>query len=160
MKTLIVLTSPPACGKSTWAKNYQKTHKDCYIVSSDEIRFELTGKTDDFTRQDEVWKVFDERITEKCNEGGKDAIVIADSLMDLNRLRREIVEKHPEFDRFVLIYFLCLYEESCINNKNRPSQYIVPDDVLKALWDKFEKPDIKTLDMYDNFIRIIGNFKN
>ena len=158
MKTLIVLTSPPGCGKSTWAKNYQSRHENVYIVSSDALRYELTGVSDDFSKQPTVWELFDQRITEYSKKD-PDVTVIADSLMDLNKLRQAIVKKHPEFDRFVLIYFMCTYEESCRNNKNRSPEAIVPDQALKELWDKFEQPSIETLDCYDNFIRIIGNFK-
>lgn len=43
MSKIIVLQGPPACGKSTWAKEYVKDKKDWVIVSRDEIR-ESTGK--------------------------------------------------------------------------------------------------------------------
>ena len=43
MSKMIVLQGPPACGKSTWAKEYVKDKKDWVIVSRDEIR-EGTGK--------------------------------------------------------------------------------------------------------------------
>ena len=159
MKTLVVLTSPPACGKSTWAKNYQARHENVFIVSSDALREELTGCTDDFSKQQDVWALFDKRISEKCLAGGENVTVIADSLMDLNSLRVEIVKKHPEFDRFVLIYFFCTKEDSLRNNQNRPKQFIVPDDAMERLWAKFEKPDIATLEYYNDYLRIIGNFK-
>ena len=48
MKTLIMLSAMPGSGKSTWAKAYQEAHPHTLIVSSDEIRFELTGQTQDF----------------------------------------------------------------------------------------------------------------
>lgn len=160
MKTLVVLTAPPACGKSTWAKNYQKAHPHTYIVSSDDLRKEITGVTDDFSRQAEVWELFDKRITEYCMKEEETVTVIADSLCDLNSLRVDLVKKHPEFERFVLINFTCLYEESYENNKKRAPEYVVPDDQLKRLWNKFEKPDSATLEYFDDYVRIIGNFKN
>ena len=40
MSKIIVLQGPPACGKSTWAKEYVKDKKDWVIVSRDEIREE------------------------------------------------------------------------------------------------------------------------
>ena len=43
MKTLIMLSAIPAAGKSTWAKKYRDEHPEVYIISSDEIRMELTG---------------------------------------------------------------------------------------------------------------------
>ena len=43
MKTLIVLSAMPGSGKSTWAKKYQEEHPHTLIISSDKIRYELTG---------------------------------------------------------------------------------------------------------------------
>ena len=45
MKTLIILSAMPGSGKSTWAKKYQEEHSHTLIISSDQIRFELTGQT-------------------------------------------------------------------------------------------------------------------
>ena len=43
MKTFILLSAVPGAGKSTWALQYKKTHPHVFIVSSDDIRKELTG---------------------------------------------------------------------------------------------------------------------
>ena len=58
MKTLIMLSAMPGSGKSTWAKAYQEAHPHTLIVSSDAIRYELTGQTQDFSKQKEVWELF------------------------------------------------------------------------------------------------------
>ena len=62
MKKLIILSAVPGSGKSTWAKKYQSEHPNTYIISSDQIRFELTGVYQDFSRQKEVWEIFEQRI--------------------------------------------------------------------------------------------------
>ena len=60
MKTLIMLSAIPAAGKSTWAKQYRDTHEEVYIVSSDEIRMELTGGDyHDRSKQALVWETFE-----------------------------------------------------------------------------------------------------
>lgn len=38
MNKIIVLSGPPASGKSTMARDYIQTHKDCVIVSKDDFR--------------------------------------------------------------------------------------------------------------------------
>lgn len=58
MKTLIIMSAVPGAGKSTWARQYQATHKNVFIVSSDEVRKEITGQYQDFSRQNEVWEAF------------------------------------------------------------------------------------------------------
>ena len=62
MKQLIILSAVPGSGKSTWAKKYQASHPNTYIISSDEIRFELTGQYQDFSKQKEVWEEFENRL--------------------------------------------------------------------------------------------------
>lgn len=45
--TMIILTiGIPGAGKTTWVKEYRKKHPLTYVVSTDEIRKELTGKYD------------------------------------------------------------------------------------------------------------------
>ena len=55
MKTLIILSAMPGSGKSTWAKNYQSEHPHTLIISSDQIRYEITGSLTDFSKQNEEW---------------------------------------------------------------------------------------------------------
>ena len=159
MKTLIVLTSPPACGKTTWARNFQKDHSNVFVVSSDEIRAELGIDPADSSRDTEVWETFDRKITEYANQDIENLTVIADSLCDLNKWRLRIVKSHPEYDRYLLVIFSCLLEESIENNKNRDEKAVVPEDRLLDLWNKFEKPTPEVIDCYDEFIRVIGNYK-
>ena len=51
MKTLIILSAMPGSGKSTWAKNYQSEHPHTLVISSDQIRYEITGSLTDFSKQ-------------------------------------------------------------------------------------------------------------
>lgn len=160
MKTFIVLTSPPACGKSTWALNFQKQHENTFIVSSDDIRAELYGKIDKRNIEEKLWDVFDKRVREYANQDIEDLTVIADSNFYRNAYRTELVKRHPEFDRYVLVIFTCLIDESIENNKNREKGVVYPEDLLLEIWDDFEKPNAETLEYYDEFIRVIGNYKN
>ena len=77
-----MLSAMPGSGKSTWAKAYQEAHPHTLIVSSDEIRFELTGQTQDFSKQKEVWELFSFRIHEYAKKYD-DVTVILDALTDL-----------------------------------------------------------------------------
>lgn len=147
MKTLIMCTAIPASGKSTWAQIYAKEHKDVFIVSSDGIRFELTGNYLDRSKQDQVWKVFSERIHEYGKVEG--CTVILDALNDTNELRTKYVKENPEFDKYVLVTFPGVTERSIKYNSERIDDKRVPDDVMVNLIKKFEQPTEEVKKLFD-----------
>ena len=148
MKTLIILSAMPGSGKSTWAKKYKEEHPNTFVVSSDEIRFEITGTSQDFSRQKEVWELFSLRIHEyakKCD----DVTVILDALNDLNCLREKYVKENPEFDRYELVLFPRTEEQIMFYNKQRVETSIVPDDQLEKLIKKWEEPSPEVLTLFN-----------
>ena len=153
MKTLIVLSAMPGSGKSTWAKKYQSEHSHTLIVSSDEIRYELTGSTQDFSKQKEVWELFSLRIHEYAQKYD-DVTVILDALTDLNSLRKKYVEENPEFDRYEMVLFPRTLEQIRYYNKQRKERSVVPDDQLELLIKKFEKPSKEVIDLFDEIHEI------
>lgn len=153
MKTLIMLSAIPASGKSTWAKEYKDSHPNTYIVSSDEIRMEVThGDFQDHSKQPLVWKLFEERI----HEYGKNenATVILDALNDVNPVRLKYLEATPEFDKKILVLFPNGLDKSRKYNNMREEQMRVPDDILVGLVNKFEKPDDKVLSLVDEVLEV------
>ncbi|MBO6261272.1 MAG: ATP-binding protein [Bacilli bacterium] len=153
MKTLIVLSAMPGSGKSTWAKQYQAEHSHTLIVSSDAIRYELTGQSQDFSRQKEVWELFSLRIHEYAQKYD-DVTVILDALNDLNCLREKYVKENPEFDQYVLVLLPRTVEQIRYYNKERNFSQVVPDEQLEMLIQKWEEPteDIKAL--FDKVIEV------
>ena len=153
MKTLIVLSAPPGSGKSTWAKEFANEHDNAYIISSDAIRYELTGQLQDFSKQKEVWELFEKRIHEYALKGD-DIYVILDALCDLNSLRKKYVVENPEYDRYVLVLFPHDLEELKKYNKLRDARSVVPDEALIALYKKFEEPTEEILELYDEIRQV------
>ena len=148
MKTLIMLSAIPASGKSTWAKEYKENHPNTYIVSSDEIRLELThGDYHDRSKQKEVWELFDKRI----HEYGAidDVTVILDALNDVNEVRLKYLSTTPEFDKKILVLFPSCYEKSQKYNGMRDPDARVPEEALVMLVNKFEAPSQEVLDLVD-----------
>lgn len=148
MKTLIMLSAIPASGKSTWAKRYQASHSGVYILSSDEIRMELTnGVYKDQSKQKEVWETFERRI----HEYGEipNATVILDALNDVNNVRYKYLSTTPEFDRKILVMFPSNMERSRKYNGRRMEEVRVPDGILEMLVNKFEQPDERVLSLVD-----------
>ncbi len=153
MKTLIILSAPPGSGKSTWANIYSENHSNTYIISSDEIRFELTGSLQDFSKQKEVWELFSKRIHEYANKN-EDVNVILDALCDLNSLRVSYIKDNPEYDRYILVLFPHTKEECYSNNFKRDEERQVPEHVFESLWNKFEEPTPEVLALFDEVIEV------
>jgi tRNA uridine 5-carbamoylmethylation protein Kti12 len=153
MKTLIILSAIPASGKSTWAAQYQATHKNVYIVSSDAIRMEVTnGDYQDHTRQKEVWELFSKRI----HEYGaiNDSTVILDALNDTNALRDKYVKENPEFDKYILVTFPFDPERCRHYNSLRPQHIAVPDNIMDILINKYEQPTEEIKNLFDEIWEI------
>ena len=148
MKTLIILSAMPGSGKSTWAKKYQEEHPHTLIVSSDQIRFELTGTMQDFSRQKEVWELFSLRIHEYANKYD-DVTVILDALNDLNLLREKYVKENPEYDRYELVLFPRTKEQIRYYNKQRNKEAVVPDEQLEMFINKWEEPSEEVIKLFD-----------
>lgn len=148
MKTLIVLSAMPGSGKSTWANKYKEEHLHTLIVSSDQIRYELTGQLQDFSRQKEVWELFSFRIHEYA-KAYDDVTVILDALNDFNLLREKYVKENPEFDKYVLVLFPRTIEQINYYNKQRNDEQVVPEDQLQMLINKWEEPSEEVIQLFD-----------
>ena len=148
MKTLIVLSAMPGSGKSTWANKYKEEHPHTLVVSSDQIRYELTGQLQDFSRQKEVWELFSLRIHEYA-KAYDDVTVILDALNDLNLLREKYVKENPEFDKYVLVLFPRTIEQINYYNKQRNDEQVVPEDQLQMLINKWEEPSEEVIQLFD-----------
>ena len=153
MKKLIMLTAFPASGKTTWAKRYQAEHENVYIINSDEIRLELTnGDYHDRSKQDEVWKIFEQRI----HEIGKidNVTLILDALNDVNEIRLKYLSTTPEFDYKILVMFPSTLERSKEFNALRSEECRVPDTIIEMLFNKFEQPSDEVLKWVDEVIEV------
>ena len=138
----------PGSGKSTWAKKYQEEHPNTFIVSSDAIRYEITGTMQDFSRQKEVWALFSSRIHEYAQKQD-DVVVILDALNDLDVLRTKYVKENPEYDRYELVLFPRTREQIKFYNQQRATTSVVPDDQLEILMAKWEEPSPEVLSLFD-----------
>lgn len=152
MKTLIVLSAVAGAGKSTWAEQYRKTHSHVYVVSSDEIRKELTGKYSDLTHDQEMWKIYFERINE-YRDKHNDVVVIADSTNILNKYRlrfKDIVG----FDKKVLVVIRKDLPVILRQNLARNEAKIIPEDAVKWMYENFEEPSEEVLNIFDEYDQV------
>ena len=71
MRTFILLSAIPGCGKSTWAKRYASEHPNTHIVSSDEIRRTHFGAVNNFDHDKETWEIFLQEIHRFGGDSGR-----------------------------------------------------------------------------------------
>lgn len=151
MRTLILLTAAPGAGKSTWAANYAADNPHVRIVSSDEVRKEITGSYHDFSKQPLVWETFRKRIHE-YGKADRDAIVICDGVNDTNAIRLSYAKDTPEFDRHILVYIVKSLEVLQFQNQQRPSEKWVPAEVVESYFRRLEEPNAEVKAAYDDYI--------
>lgn len=133
---LYIMVGLSGAGKSTIAKEIAETEENTIIVSSDAIREELTGKVEDQSKNEEVFKVFHKRIREALENNTN---VIADATNITMRSRRAIIENVKGIDCHKIAYLIPRPFDQCkLDNLNR--QHPVPEEVLDGQLRKFQIP--------------------
>lgn len=152
MKTLIVLSSVAGAGKSTWAEQYRKTHHHIHIVSSDEIRKEITGRYSDLSHDKEMWDIYFSRIKELC-EKHHEITVIADSTNILNKYRL-LYKDIDGFDKKVLVVIRKDLPVILRQNLERNEAKQIPESAVKWMYENFEEPSEEVLEVFDEYIQV------
>lgn len=158
MKKLIVLSAIAGCGKSTYAKNYKRNHisENVEVVSSDEIRKELTGVYTNLNFEKEVWDIYFKRIN-TLRDANENITIIADSTNILNKFRKQVgITKG--FDKKVLVVITKDLPLILKKNRERNPAKFVPEYAVKSMWDRWEEVDEETSKIFDEVIRIDGWF--
>ena len=158
MKKLIALSAIAGAGKSTFAKHYKINHKDenVFVVSSDEIRKELTGVYSNLDYDKEVWEIYFRKIN-ILRDSNKDVTVIADSTNILNKYRQTL-GLIGGFDFKELVIITKDLPLILKRNRERDRSKYVPEAVIKNMWEMWEDVDEKTEKMFDKVTYIDGWF--
>lgn len=134
--TLRVMVGLSGSGKSSVAKEIAENNFNTIIVSSDNIREELTGKVEDQSKNEEVFKVFHKRIREALENNTN---VIANATNITMRSRRAIIENIKDIECNKIVYLIPKPFRQCkIDNLNR--QHPVSEEVLDKQLRKFQIP--------------------
>lgn len=145
--TLWVLVGLSGSGKSTIATQIANENPNTIIVSSDAIREELTGNYENQEHNEEVFKIFHNRIRKNL-ENKKN--VIADATNLTMKSRRAIMMKVNGLNiRKVCIIIPKPFEQCKEDNLHR--EHPVPEEVLDSQIKRFEIP-FKEEDWEDIFI--------
>ena len=133
-------------------------HKDenVFIVSSDEIRKELTGVYSNLNYEKEVWDIYFKRIN-ILRDSNEDITIIADSTNILNKFRK-ILGNLPGFDKKTLVVITKELPLILERNRQRDHAKYVPENAIKDMWDNWENVDEETAKLFDEIIHIDGWF--
>ena len=148
--TLYIMCGLSASGKSTKAKELATEH-NATIVSSDAIRGEF-GEVIDQSNNNEVFKLFHQRIKENLSKGIN---VIADATNISMKSRRQIFETVKNIDCDIVGYVMTKPTEQCIED-NIYREYPVPHHVIQKQMMNYQIPFYE--EGFDKII--IDNYKS
>jgi len=157
MKTLIVLSALPGSGKSTWGEQYRKTHKNVYVVSSDNLRKEIGGDYQNFEHEKEIWTLYYERINNYL-ASSDDVTVIADATQISNFFRLKVINDCPNYDHSMLVIIRKQIDDVKKRNHERNAGRIVPDYAIDNMAAHWEEPDDEVKQRFDEIIEVNGWF--
>jgi predicted kinase len=133
---LIVMVGISGSGKSTFA-NGLKTSMNAEVVSTDDIRLELTGNAEDQTQNGRVFGVAKKRVNDLLAQG-KNAVIDATSLSPKDR--KEWVQIGKSNDAEITAYVV---NTNSVTAKKRNAGRVrkVPEWVIDKQIAKFSVPN-------------------
>lgn len=143
MSKLYIMCGIPASGKSTWIKNNIKPNE--VWVSRDEIRKKLVNTDENdskyFSKEKEVYKIFIETIDKNINKGYN---VYADATHISKASRSKLLNAIKSKPNEIEVIWVHKDLKTCLKqNRNRKGFYFVPEEVIKNMFNSFEKPKLK-----------------
>ena len=155
MNKLIVLSGVPGSGKSYFSKTVKKIKNNhVYIVSSDELRREITGSQSNLNEEELMWKIF--YSLAKTFSLDKEGIVILDATHTSTYLR---VDKNKElkelFNQIILVMWNV--DHQLVSNQNLQREYPIPPEVLDEFFKIFELPTERDYEFFDKVLMINNN---
>ena len=155
MNKLIVLSGVPGSGKSFFSKTVRHVKSNhVYVVSSDELRREITGIQSNLSQDELMWKIF--YSLAKTYSLDKDGVVNLDATHVNSRLR---VDKYKNlkklFDEIILVMWNI--DRNVVSNQNLQRDFPIPPDVLDKFYSIFEPPTEKDKKFFDKILTITSN---
>lgn len=152
MNKLIILSGIPGSGKSYFSKSLKKLKKEhVYIVSSDELREEITGSPSNLQRESLMWKIF--YSLAKTFSIDPDGIVVLDATHVTVKLRVERNKRLKKlFNQVILVTWKLDKDTIVYQNKHR--DYPIPEEALQQFFEIYEPPGEKDTVFFDKILVI------
>lgn len=136
--TFYMLCGVPGAGKSTAIKKIQQMNPDAVVVCPDEYRKQLGGTYNHFADDDKIWNVLcPNDVNETINSGQS---VIFDATNVTAKRRKSILNWIKAPAKKVAVVVEVPLAVALKQNQQRDPDKVVPDDVIKRMFDQFEYP--------------------
>ena len=156
MKKIVILSGVPGSGKSYFSKTIKEikgTH--VYIISSDNLRKEMTGSQRNLSKEKEMWKIFYE--LPKVYAYDNEALTILDATHIKSNYRLRVLESMKQY--YDEVYLICFkLDKELVFKQNGEREYPVPDYVLENFYNEFEDPSEEEKKLFDR-VYIIENIE-
>ena len=148
MAKLIVLSGVPGSGKSFFADAFRKeVGGHVYVVSSDALRYEVTGNQQNFDEEKLIWKLFYGMAHVYAMD--KNGICILDATNSVCKYRVGIIEPFKKmYEEIHLVAFDL--DRDTVRNQNLNRLFPVKPEVLEDLFDKYEAPNEEDYKFFDS----------
>ncbi len=136
MNTLYVMCGVPGSGKSTYTSKLRE--KNVLVISTDEIRKELTGSEEDQSANAKVFELAYRRTKEALSSGKS---VCFDATNTSARARADVLACAGENVRKICVCMRTDKETCLYRNEHRSRK--VPEEVILRMFQNFQKPTRK-----------------
>ena len=133
--TLILLVGIPGSGKTSYAEEYIKKHRNTVHLSSDAIRKELYGDENIQGNPEEVFALLQKRTIE-CLKNGKDVVYDATNVTRKNRA--SIINICPKYVK-IECHIIWASIEECIK-RDAKRERTVGKEVIDKMLKRFQAP--------------------
>ena len=135
MNYLVVLSGVPGSGKSYFSNALRENkERHVYVISSDQIRKDITGDQRDMSQDELVWKIFYSLV--KTYSDDKNGIVILDATNAKKEYRIGNIKPFKDlYDEIDLVCFQI--DKELVLKQNKEREFPIPEDVLLKLIDAF-----------------------
>ena len=139
MNYLVVLSGVPGSGKSYFSSALRENkERHVYVISSDQIRKDITGDQRDLSQDELVWKIFYSLV--KTYSDDQDGIVVLDATNAKKEYRLDNIKPFRDlYDNIDLVCFQI--DKQLVLKQNKEREFPIPEDALLRLIDAFEVPD-------------------
>ena len=155
MNYLVVLSGVPGSGKSYFSNALRENkERHVYVVSSDQIRKDITGDQRDMSQDELVWRIF--YSLAKTYSDDKNGIVILDATNAKKEYRLDNIKPYRDlYDNIDLVCFQI--DKDLVLKQNKEREFPIPEDALLKLIDAFEVPDEEEKAFFDHIDFIVDH---
>lgn len=153
IKSLYLLCGIPGSGKSTWAREFIKSHDRCSYISRDAVRFSLQEDINSdnyFDKEKQVFKSFVESINESISSDEVENIIVDATHINFPS-RNKLISNINNTDnvQIICVVFNCDLQKCLNRNDLREGVEKIPRSVIRRMHSQFKHPRTDDYFYYD-----------